>query len=186
MTPVSVLWRRLDLPGHEAGRLDRRGDGWSLSGTAAFAHEGQPVLLAYDVACGRDWQTRSVDVSGYVGRRGVEIAITVDSERRWRLNGERCPPVDGCVDVDLGFSPSTNLLPIRRHALRVGASAEVRAAWLPFPGLALEPLAQVYHREGDAAYRYESRGGAFVRVLDVDPSGFVTDYPGLWRAEALV
>jgi hypothetical protein len=41
----------------------------------------------------------------------------------------------GCVNIDLNFSPSTNLLPIRRLDLSVGASAIVRAAWLRFPGM---------------------------------------------------
>lgn len=40
-----------------------------------------------------------------------------------------------CVDIDLNFSPSTNLLPIRRFDLSVGASAIVRAAWLRFAGM---------------------------------------------------
>ena len=41
--------------------------------------------------------------------------------------------VDGCRDIDLNFSPSTNVLPIRRLSLDVGDQAAVRAAWLRFP-----------------------------------------------------
>ncbi|HEX3177350.1 MAG TPA: putative glycolipid-binding domain-containing protein, partial [Methylomirabilota bacterium] len=83
----------------------------------------------------------------------------------------------------LGFSPSTNLLPIRRLSPAIGESRDVTAAWLPFPALALEPLPQRYHRETDATYRYESSGGAFTRILRVNAEGFVTEYPGLWQAE---
>jgi len=36
MTDI-VLWRRIDLPGHEIGRIDSRDDGWTLVGTAVFA-----------------------------------------------------------------------------------------------------------------------------------------------------
>jgi hypothetical protein len=43
-----------------------------------------------------------------------------------------CGAGEGCLDIDLGFSPSTNLLPIRRLTLAVGEAATVRAAWLPF------------------------------------------------------
>lgn len=87
------------------------------------------------------------------------------------------------VDIDLGFSPATNLLPIRRLSLARGQEAEVRAAWLPFPSLTFEVLPQVYRREGLQTYRYESGGGVFVRLLEVDAVGFVTDYPGLWAEE---
>ena len=49
----------------------------------------------------------------------------------------------GCIDLDLSFSPATNLLAIRRLALPVNEIAEVRSAWLTFPDLDLEPLDQV-------------------------------------------
>jgi hypothetical protein len=114
----------------------------------------------------------------------VDLAVDVDAARNWRLNGEECPAVAGALDIDLGFSPSTNTLPIRRLALAVGTEAEVQAAWLPFPALAFEPLAQVYRREGVTAYRYESQGGRFTRTLEVDAAGFVIRYPGLWETEA--
>jgi uncharacterized protein len=91
--------------------------------------------------------------------------------------------VEGCIDIDLGFSPSTNLLPIRRLELAVGEEAAVTAAWLPFPSLVFERLPQVYRREGEGTYRYASSGGVFVRRLEVNPAGFVTSYPGLWQAE---
>lgn len=92
--------------------------------------------------------------------------------------------MEGCLDIDLGFSPSTNLLPIRRLARRVGAHAEVEAAWLPFSSLRFERLSRASRRDGERTSRYESAGGAFVRTLEVDAAGFVTDYPGLWQAES--
>ena len=180
----TILWRRLDLPGHELARLEAREDGFDLSGTALFLQEGRPCRLEYLVTCDATWRTVSARIRGSTGDREVEIDVAVDEERRWRLNGEDCPAVAGCLDIDLGFSPATNLLPIRRLSLAVGEAAEVRAAWLPFPQLTFEPLPQVYRREGESIYRYESDGGRFVRTLEVDAAGFVTTYPGLWRAEA--
>jgi hypothetical protein len=180
----TILWRRLDLPGHEVGRLRPLGDGWELSGTALFLYEGQPCRLDYRVVCDRAWRTESARVWGAIGDRDVDLSVAVEEGRRWRLNGVECPAVAGCLDIDLGFSPSTNLLPIRRLALAVGEEAEVEAAWLPFPALTFEVLPQVYRREGETVYRYESAGGRFVRTLEVDASGFVTRYPGLWEAEA--
>jgi hypothetical protein len=180
----TILWRRLDLAGHELARLEAREDGFDLSGTALFLQEGRPCRLEYLVTCDATWRTVSARIRGSTGDREVEIDVAVDEERRWRLNGEDCPDVAGCLDIDLGFSPATNLLPIRRLSLAVGEAAEVRAAWLPFPQLTFEPLPQVYRREGERTYRYESDGGRFVRTLEVDAAGFVTSYPGLWQAEA--
>ena len=180
-----ILWRRLDLPGHEVGRLKPRDDGWELSGTAVFAHEGRPCKLNYLVVRDSDWRTIAAQVSGWVGDREVDLKVSVEPGQRWRLNGAECPAVAGCIDLDLGFSPSTNLLPIRRLSLAIGEGAGVRAAWLPFPSLELEPLSQVYRREGERTYRYESGGGSFVRTLEVNAAGLVTSYPGLWQADSV-
>lgn len=181
---TTVLWRRLDLPGHEVARLTRRKDRWELSGTAVFLHERRPCRLDYVVICTPDWLTTSAHVRGWIGDREIDLAVSATGEQQWRLNGTEIPGLAGCVDIDLGFSPSTNLLPIRRLALDIGQEAEVRAAWLSFPSLMLEVLPQVYRREGVRTYRYESGGGAFVRLLEVNAEGFVTRYPGFWEAES--
>ena len=122
-------------------------------------------------------------VSGWVGDENVSIEIAVDSNHRWQLNGADRSAVDGCIDLDLNFSPVTNLLPIRRLNLEVGEHAEVKAAWLRFPSFELEPLSQVYTRLNEFTYRYSSGGGEFVRDLTVNEVGFVTNYPGFWQAE---
>ena len=180
----SILWRRLDRPGHEFARLLSQGAEWHLTGTAVFAHEQQPCRLDYVVVCDAGWLTLSGRVAGWVGDTKIEIEVAVDSARRWRLNGAVCPGVDACIDLDLNFSPSTNLLPIRRLGLEVGQEATVRAAWLRFPSFALEPLEQRYRRTAPATYRYESAGGRFVAELQVNAAGLVTLYPGVWQIAA--
>ncbi|MFL5384818.1 MAG: putative glycolipid-binding domain-containing protein [Longimicrobiaceae bacterium] len=179
----SILWRRLDLPGVESARLERAEGGWTLAGAAVFTHEERLCRLYYEVRCDAAWHTRTARVAGFVGGDGVEVAIEADGKGGWTMNGEACPRVDGCIDVDLNFSPSTNLLPIRRLGLGVGEEAAVRAAWLRFPSFALEPLEQRYVRTSEDAYRYESAGGAFVRDLTVNADGFVTRYPGFFESE---
>jgi len=180
-----ILWRRLDLPGHEVGRLEFRDAAWELSGTALFAHEQQPCKLEYRIRCDSAWRTRSAWIGGMIADRAVDLEVLVDADQRWQVNGVECRAVAGCIDIDLGFSPSTNVLPIRRLSLAIGGQAEVRTAWLPFPSLVFEVLPQLYRREGERTYRYESGGGAFVRTLEVNAVGMVTDYPGLWRMEAV-
>lgn len=99
------------------------------------------------------------------------------------MAGRERPEVAGCIDLDLNFSPCTNLLPIRRLGLAIGQEAQVRAAWLRFPNFELEPLPQLYRRLDESTYRYESGGGQFVADLQVNQTGFVTNYPGIWQAE---
>ncbi|MDQ3641671.1 MAG: putative glycolipid-binding domain-containing protein, partial [Actinomycetota bacterium] len=53
--------------------------------------------------------------------------------------------VTGAVDCDLGYSPLTNLMPVRRHGLheRPG-SADFLMAWVSVPDLGLHPSQQRY------------------------------------------
>jgi hypothetical protein len=180
----SILWRRLDQPGHESARLCVQDSDWHLTGTAVFVSDQQPCCLHYQVVCNPAWQALSARVMGWFGEETVDIKLSVDSDRRWRLNGMECREVTGCVDLDLNFSPSTNLLPIRRLDLSIGQEAEVKAAWLRFPTFTLEPLQQRYCRADGTTYRYESAGGRFVAELQVNAAGFVTRYPDLWQVEA--
>lgn len=131
--------------------------------------------------CDGAWRTTSARVTGWLDATAIDIRIEVDASRRWTLNGRDCPGVQGSDDVDLSFTPATNLLPIRRLGLDVGARAAVRAAWLRFPELTLEPLEQTYERQAQARYRYQS--GTFAATLDTDASGFVTHYAGLWQID---
>jgi hypothetical protein len=183
MNDDAILWRRLDRPGHESCRCSWKDSFWRLSGAAVFAHEGQPCLLDYTVACTKVWQTISGSVRGWIGDRTVAVDVAVDESRRWRLNGVACPSVAGCTDIDLNFSPSTNRLPLRRLGLSIGQAARVRAAWLRFPGFTLEPLDQHYLRIDEDTYRYTSAGGRFTADLTVNTAGFVILYPGFFQAE---
>lgn len=178
-----ILWRGSYLPGHEACRLYRYDVGWRLEGTAVFLSEGRPCRLSYLILCDASWKTLEGSVSGWFGEEMVSIELAVDANQHWQLNGKTSSAVDGCIDLDLNFSPVTNLLPIRRLNLEIGEHAEVNAAWLRFPSFELERLPQIYTRLDESTYRYSSGGGEFIRDLTVNESGFVTNYPEFWQVE---
>src|SRR6266545_3026332 len=105
----------------------------------------------------------------------------IDRAGVWKVGGDEVSRIEGCLDVDLNFSPSTNLLPIRRLRLSVGQERDVRAAWLRFPSFRFELLEQSYRRLSRNRYRYRSAGGRFETDLEVDDDGFPTRYPGFWE-----
>jgi uncharacterized protein len=179
----SILWRRIDHRGHESALLSSKDNSWHLEGTAVFLYNKLACRLDYRIICNSEWRTRSARIGGWVGDSLIEIELAVAPDQRWLLNDEDSPQVAGCIDLDLNFSPSTNLLPIRRLELSVGEWQQVRAAWLRFPNFELEPLTQLYRRVDENIYRYESDEGKFVRELNVDDKGFVTKYPDFWEVE---
>jgi uncharacterized protein len=181
----TILWRRVDKPGHEFARLTNENVRWWLAGTAVFVHEDQPCKLDYRIECNSSWQTQAARIDGWLGDHRVKLEIRVgEDSKRWWLNGAEQAQAAGCIDLDLNFSPVTNTLPIRRLGLSNGQEAAVKAAWLRFPSFRLEPLEQVYRRIDDTTYRYESAGGAFSTILKVNEMGLVVDYPGVWIVES--
>ena len=183
---TTIVWRRLDSPGHDSARLLFHDSQRHLTGTAVFMESQQPCSLNYHVICDESWLTLSGGVSGWLGNRAISIEIQADTARRWRLNDADCSSVSDCIDLDLAFTPSTNLLPIRRLKLPIGQAAEARAAWLSFPEFALEPLDQMYRRKDVSIYGYESDQGRFSTELEVNDAGFVLLYPDRWHAEVAV
>ena len=178
-----MRWRRLDVPGSDSCVLTRSDPGWRLSGTATFADPRGDARLEYTVAVDDQWRTTSGSVHGAIGTRPVALVIERTQDDRWRVNGVARPELDGLVDLDLGFTPATNLFPLRRLALRVGESADAAAAWLDEQRWVLRRLPQRYERRSDDAWWYESPDGGYEGLLRVNAEGFVIDYPGLWQAD---
>ena len=180
-----MRWRRIDVPGREESRLERAGDGWRLAGALDVVDEGVAAKLRYTIDCDDHWRTRAALIEGTASGRPLRIALAADGAGAWRRDGALLPALAGALDVDLGFTPATNMLPIRRLALEIGETQPVRSAWLRFPELRLEPLEQTYTREAERVFRYRAMvdGEPFVARLDTDAFGRVLRYEGLWEAE---
>lgn len=177
----TVPWKRLRGEGTERFELFRQGDEWLLRGSLVVLNEDDPVYVDYEIVCDAAWNTRRADIALRSDDHDLSLALTVE-DGRWYESGKERLEVRGCVDIDLGWSPSTNTLPIRRLGLAVGEKSGIlTAAWVRFPELTLEPLPQEYQRLAERRYLYSSRGGAFTAELDVDDNGLVIDYEGIWE-----
>lgn len=180
----SAWWRRLDVPGHDACVLRRTARGFELEGCAVFLHRRVAAQLRYVVRCDERWTCVSARVVGRIGARRFERHIERDRGGAWTLDGRRARGLAACLDVDLGFTPATNWLALRRLALRVGEAAPAPAAWLDVGASALKRLEQRYARLSEARYAYESPTTGYAGTLTVARDGAITRYPRLWRAEA--
>jgi uncharacterized protein len=182
---VTGLWRWLQGTGLERFDFRRTGDEWIFRGTILTLAHDAAAEARYEITCDHSFHTRAANISvrDAAGERTLQIAA---ENGRWYENGVENQTVAGALDIDLGWSPSTNTLPIRRLGLEIGqASGEFIAAWVRFPELTLQPLQQEYLRLADREYQYSSRGGAFVANVLVDNDGVVLNYEGFWqRVEA--
>lgn len=180
----TILWRRLDTPGHDACRLERSSSGWLLEGTAVFRHEGLPAQLAYHIECDQEWRSQRGNVRGWLGADSIDYRIARTPQGAWSLDDAIVIDLGDCVDLDFGFTPATNLSQIRRLALNEGQAANAPAAWLDVSKGTLRLLPQRYERRSETTYWYEATMFQYAALLEVAPTGFVRSYPGLWEAEA--
>jgi hypothetical protein len=178
MTTRRVAWRRDKVETDEHCTLTLRDGGLSLVGTVLGAEGGVPVRIEYRVLADGSGMTTAAHVRDLRGFEQRAITLERDPKGNWRVDGEAVRALKSCTDVDLGCSPSTNTLPIRRLRLGIGASKTIQAAWLRFPELTVVKTAQTYTRLDEFAYRYAS--GTFEAELTVDDDGLVAAYAE-WR-----
>ena len=177
---AAVRWRPLTQEGEDVCELLAGEEGFAMGGRSLRTG---PVAMAasYTVRCDPGWATVSVDIHRAAPGPERRLELRADGRGRWWRDGEEVPALEGCLDVDLGCTPATNTLPIRRLALAVGGRAEIVAAWVRFPDLEVQPLRQRYRRlTGD---RYEYASDSFQAELTVDEHGLVVDYAGGWARE---
>lgn len=198
--PKSLFWARADVPGAEyAGYDDRRG--LYARGTA-IAVDPIPYTCRYELTTDDGWASTRLEVSC----EGAGWLRTLRLERaagRWRattgeqgdldaaLRAAGKPPaglpgteeparLEPALDVDLGGSPLTNTLPLRRLGLldaNPDTTRTVTVAWVLLPGLVVVPSEQSYTVLGGRRVRFAT--GTFKADLELDADGFVTRYPGL-------
>jgi uncharacterized protein len=179
MTTRRVAWRRSGLiEADEQCTLSLRPSGLALVGTVLTAEIGLPVRIEYRVLTDAAGMTTAVHVRDLRGFEQRTLELVRDRKGAWTMGSKPARGLRGCADVDLGCSPSTNTLPIRRLRLGVGASNTIKAAWVRFPEMTVEKTEQTYTRLDEFTYRYAS--GTFEAELTVDDEGVVTDYAE-WR-----
>jgi hypothetical protein len=182
MATTRVAWRRSDeIEADEFCTLSVRAGGLSMVGTVLGAEAGRPIRIEYRVLADAKGLTTAVHVRQLVGFEQRAIALLRDEKGNWSVDGNRVAALRSCTDVDLGCSPSTNTLPIRRLGLSIGSSKKISAAWIRFPELEVVKAAQTYTRLDESTYRYAS--GTFEAELTVDDDGLVMSYAE-WRRTA--
>jgi hypothetical protein len=182
----SYFWAAADGPGIEHLRLRLDPLESVAHGMLLGVENGMPYRLAYKIKWGADWRTRKVTLEVQDARGMRERILKSDGHGHWKdETGDPIPDLAGCIDVDIAASPFTNTLALKRLDLKPGQSAEIRAAYVSLPGLAVRVDAQRYSCRARSAQGqtllYEGLGTDFKAELPIDADGLVLDYPGLFR-----
>jgi hypothetical protein len=178
-----IVWRRLDVVGVEWCEIESNEDGIRATGLVAVEWEGDAHRIDYEVGLDEGLRTRTVRVTDRVRDGERRLALEADGLGTWRSDaGLVALSAPEAIDVDLGFSPLTNSLPIWRFELDIGDSREIEVAWVRFPSLEVVSARQTYTRLDELRWRYAS--GGFEAELDVGEDGLVERYGAYWEAVA--
>jgi uncharacterized protein len=187
MRSRSVLWQRSDAPGYEWCRLVVDETSCEIAGTVVVAWDGAPWRIDYDITLDGHGRTRRLTIgadgfeAGGGGAVRVDLVLEADGNGRWSRDDKVVINDPEAIDCDLGFSPSTNTLPIRRLRLEIGERREIGVAWILFPSFEVVLGRQSYERLAEQTWRY--RSGSFDAELKVDQDGLVDAYYE-WRTIA--
>jgi hypothetical protein len=193
-----TVWRGLDEWRVEAVTVELGPDGYLATGTQ-IGSEPVAYQLDYRLAASRNFVTRELEITAVGDGWRRELELRHDGHGKWtceaRARGDLDLPAPGCdasvlegaLDCDIGRSPLTNMLPIRRSGLQHRQGAEdYLMAWVSVPNLRVVASPQRYEHvlrreDGSSVVRYVDRGlfEGFTAELELDANGFVVLYPGL-------
>lgn len=180
----TLVWSGKTMTSAECCTLMQIDDGFQFTGSVVLSDADVPARIMYMLHCDAAWRSESVVIGAWIGASEHRLTLRRDDHGRWRQDHVLLEGFDGALDLDLGFSPATNTLAIRRLCLPIGGSAEIAPVWVDFPSLKVMPLPQRYTRLSESTYRFESLTSDFTAILTVDSFGMVRDYEGLWESRA--
>jgi len=153
--------------------------GWFTADAVVIASDPAMFGATFRIVADEAWLVRRVEVtvSG-----GPSVLLESDGRGNWERDGQPVAHLAGALEPDISATPLTNSFPVRRLRLGKGESAEIRTAYVELPSLDLFADGQRYTcLEEGRRYLYESLDSDFRAELAFDASGFVMDYPGLFR-----
>jgi uncharacterized protein len=185
MIERTAIWQPWHGVGLEHLRLVEGNNGAIADSLIIWVVDSQSIRLRYEIRVDAVWRVREANIDMWLPTYR-QLKLRSNGCGRWTdAAGQPVDRLDGCVDIDLTVTPFTNTLPIRRIRLEQGESEEISVAYIEVPELSVRLARQRYTylgMRGDGGlYRYEGLENGFKTELQVDASGIVLDYPGIWR-----
>jgi len=192
-----VIWRGLDAWRTESSQVFLGPNGIEAHGTQVGV-DPVPYRLDYRLDASDGFVTRRLALTAAGTGWSRRLDLRHDGAGAWTIDADavgtvKLPEPGGdpaslgqARDCDLGFSPLTNLMPIRRSGLNTQpGSADFVMAWVAVPDLTVVASARRYEHIRRTAtgsvVRYVDLGlfPGFEADLELDESGIALRYPEL-------
>jgi uncharacterized protein len=180
-----LMWASHENPGYEHVRIDDGHQEWTLFDSMVVrVHDGEVRRGGYTLIVDKAWRTLEIRlmVEQAPGSMVAQHLLATGDGQWTDADGRHLPELDGCIDIDISWTPLTNTLPIRRLKVHPGEQEDIRVVFFEMPSLAFDVWKQRYTGLETNKVRYESLGrDGFMRELRLDDEGFIVDYPDLFR-----
>lgn len=180
----TILWLSQHAPGAEYVEIRQCPWGYRVTSRMAGSEEGLPVSAGYRLDIDAGWRILGVAAVWSMAGVNRRLRLRRSASGAWSDARGARPDLDGCIDIDIAWTPLTNSLPIRRLGLGIGEQRAISVAYISPPDLTVEAVQQQYTRLATDRWRYAGYPPGFVADITVDEDGLVVNYPDLFQAVA--
>jgi hypothetical protein len=182
--PAMLTWQSSDATRLESVRVNLSGNRVRAYGRiiAAANDDHEAFSVSYDLVTNEEGITERLSASVLRASGDQQMSVSRDAQGGWlvqTISSSVKSGFNGALDVDMQFSAFFNTLLLRRAGLhRTAHDLDVPVMYLHVPELELS--------EATLQYRAAPNGIRVVSpvsesVIEIDPDGFILDYPGLSR-----
>ncbi len=170
----TARWQTWDRVHDEVLTLRWENEGWTATGEVGRER------VHYVIRLSPTWHVRQFLLFRDLDQ--PDLWLATDGGARWgEMNGDHRTELDGCIDLDVGCTPFTNTVPIRRMPVDVGDRFDTQVVMVDVDTLGVIPVRQRYQRLTARRWHYENLDSGAETDLEVDEYGLVLDYPGEFR-----
>jgi len=181
MKQTTIVWQSNLINTTELVHVEELQDKIVVSGQILGEMDNAPVEAQYQLELKPGWVIQSVKID-WKGNEPFSHHLLKNADGHWSLpNGKVLKEFEDCEDIDIRMTPFTNTLSIRRLQLPVGEPNTMPVLYFHLPEPKISSVLQRYTNMGDGIYKYENLTSDFTSFIEVDESGYVIDYPGIWQ-----
>ncbi|MEC4114804.1 putative glycolipid-binding domain-containing protein [Myroides pelagicus] len=152
-----------------------------IKGELVGNKNNQVYGVEYQIVVDEQWQTRFFSLNTHIGHRN-SFTMAHKINGVWQIDEVEHLEYNECIDIDIAVTPFTNTIAINRLNLAVGESLVQTVMYINPIDDRISPMLQEYKRLSTNSYYYKNLGTEYEAVIEVDDTGLVKNYPGLFTS----
>jgi len=176
----TLLWQGIAFPSLEYFSIQENEDYHVVASKIIGSYQQKIYSASYRLIINKQWEINEFFIDSEVN--AVKNTLTGrKTDTNWEINHSVDPNFKGFQYIDISLTPFTNTLPINNLQLKIGDSKEIDIIYIDLINSDIKPVQQRYTRTDLHEYLYENIVSDFTAHIQVDESGLVLTYPGLFE-----